>query len=191
MPERGPNPTNKTSEIRRVLRENERPFMGTGELAKALGYGSNPGVQTHLDRAHEKGELEKAKISGYNIWYLPEVTARPEEPAPAAPAPTSTSQDTKNTTHHDQDRGQTQVGGQTMVELSEFFDMPGVWPGVTSAATFLLLAIFAPYLGFSALSPYMAAAFPLLGFTLGLGVYWTVVFVVSLWLGLWQKYGSK
>lgn len=76
---RGPPPTDKTEEIRRILQENNRPFMGTGELADAMGYKSNPGVKKHLDRAEEEGELVSASISGYKIWYLPELT-EPIEP---------------------------------------------------------------------------------------------------------------
>jgi hypothetical protein len=72
---RGPEPSDKTGEIVKTLRTYERPFMGTGELADELGYDSNPGVTKHLERAVEAGHVEKATISGYNVWYLQDLAA--------------------------------------------------------------------------------------------------------------------
>ncbi|MFB6073356.1 MAG: hypothetical protein ABEJ88_10380 [Halobacterium sp.] len=72
---RGPSRSDKTEEIVRVLREYERPFMGTGELAEEMGYNSNPGVTKHLERAVENDAIRKTTISGYNIWYLPELNS--------------------------------------------------------------------------------------------------------------------
>lgn len=90
-PARGPDPTDKTEEIKQSLRDYDRPFMGTGELADALGYESNPGVAKHLKRAVEANEIEKTTISGYNIWYLPNLVQRSEiaHEVASGPAPGS------------------------------------------------------------------------------------------------------
>lgn len=72
---RGPDPSDKTGEIIKALRTYERPFMGTGELAEELGYSSNPGVTKHLKRGVESDSIQKTTISGYNVWYLPDLVS--------------------------------------------------------------------------------------------------------------------
>lgn len=62
-----------TEKIKNTIANYDRPFMGTGELADELGYTSNAGVKKHLEQAVDKGIIEQAQISGYNIWYLPEI----------------------------------------------------------------------------------------------------------------------
>jgi SAM-dependent methyltransferase len=49
--------------------------MGTAEFAEELGYDTNPGVTKHLKRAVEAGLVEKTSISGYNVWYLPDLVS--------------------------------------------------------------------------------------------------------------------
>jgi len=85
---RGPDPSDKTGEIIKALRTYERPFMGTGELAEELGYSSNPGVTKHLKRAVESDSIQKTTISGYNVWYLPDLVSEAQVQATdTGPAP--------------------------------------------------------------------------------------------------------
>jgi len=49
--------------------------MGTAEFAEELGYDTNPGVTKHLKRAVQAGLVEKTSISGYNVWYLPDLVS--------------------------------------------------------------------------------------------------------------------
>jgi len=86
MATRGPDQSDKTDRVVAVLEQYERPFMGTGELADELGYTTNPGVKKHLDRAVEQNKIEQTAISGYNVWYLPDLVRESEVQGPSGPA---------------------------------------------------------------------------------------------------------
>jgi hypothetical protein len=128
---RGPEPVDKTGEVVKTLRTYERPFMGTAEFAEELGYDTNPGVTKHLKRAVEAGLVEKTSISGYNVWYLPDLVSEPHvqavdpDPGPGAKGgqPSndyvreSTPTDTKDG-EREKEADETQVpdGGDTLFE---------------------------------------------------------------------------
>lgn len=74
MGERGPVAKDLSQDIVDVLENNQRPFMGTGELSDAFGV-SKPTMEKHLDRAVEKddSQIKHTKVGNYNVWYLSEL----------------------------------------------------------------------------------------------------------------------
>lgn len=66
---RGPERKDMSGEIVLALEKNERPVMGTGELAEEFDL-STPAMKKHLERAHEMGAVKHDKIGNYNVWWV-------------------------------------------------------------------------------------------------------------------------
>lgn len=58
-------------EILEVFRESDHPFLGTTEVADAVGFSQPKGAYKRLEQLVEDGELRKRTVGGTSIYWLP------------------------------------------------------------------------------------------------------------------------
>ncbi len=59
-------------EILEVFRESDHPFLGTSEVAEAVGFSQPKGAYKRLEQLVDDGDLKKRKVGGTSIYWLPE-----------------------------------------------------------------------------------------------------------------------
>ncbi len=59
-------------EILDVFRESPHPFLGTSEVANQVGFSQPKGAYKRLESLVEDGDLQKRKVGGTSIYWLPD-----------------------------------------------------------------------------------------------------------------------
>jgi predicted HTH transcriptional regulator len=59
-------------EVLSVVRECHMPVVGTAYVADQLGFSTKQGASDRLDKLVEKGLLERGKMSGVKLWWIPD-----------------------------------------------------------------------------------------------------------------------